>query len=625
MSGFFIRRIAASGPEVKESEIVFERGVNIIYGQSNTGKSVAVMCLKFMFSSKDVPQIVLASGYETISMTLENEKGETLVVNRAMVMTDKGPKGDSSMDVISSIEDIPSGRYSNDHNAKKNYNDVLLKLLGISESFKIIGAKNRTGKALTVKGFSHQFLLDKGRIGQTESILINPGENFSNETYNLNAFIYLLTGEHEEPTEEETPNRKEIKKKAVIEYIRQSRNVLAERKQELQDELLLIGDVDPDEQIESLLHEIDSLQASADQENEKARSIQGELYRLSQSLEEERIQKERLARLGSLYEADIKRLNFILDGERKLPTGTLETCPFCEQELTAAAPQEQRYFEATKAERDKTRQRLYDLVDTETALDESMQEAAAKIESLKRDRAECVNAIQKTYVPKIERLREVIASCEKVIQLRQDLETQTQTLDAIDKDLKDYQDRETRVAEFDAKAFMDAKLFDQLSAQISDAVKQCEYPGFQSARVSRNTFDVLVNGKPKTMEGEGYQSFLNSIYAFTLMKFLEDYGEHPIRMLLLESPILPLKESEGKQVTSSMKSALFKYLIEECADSQLIIIENELPENVDYSSANLVHFTGDPNVGRAGFLAEVHDFNEDPDAELVWREYNEDE
>ena len=208
MSGFFIRRIAASGPEVKESEIVFERGVNIIYGQSNTGKSVAVMCLKFMFSSKDVPQIVLASGYETISMTLENEKGETLVVNRAMVMTDKGPKGDSSMDVISSIEDIPSGRYSNDHNAKKNYNDVLLKLLGISESFKIIGAKNRTGKALTVKGFSHQFLLDKGRIGQTESILINPGENFSNETYNLNAFIYLLTGEHEEPTEEETPNRK---------------------------------------------------------------------------------------------------------------------------------------------------------------------------------------------------------------------------------------------------------------------------------------------------------------------------------------------------------------------------------------------------------------------------------
>ena len=79
------------------------------------------MCLKFMFSSKDVPQIVLASGYETISMTLENEKGETLVVNRAMVMTDKGPKGDSSMDVISNIEDIPSGRYSNDHNAKKNY------------------------------------------------------------------------------------------------------------------------------------------------------------------------------------------------------------------------------------------------------------------------------------------------------------------------------------------------------------------------------------------------------------------------------------------------------------------------------------------------------------------------
>lgn len=51
-----------------------------------------------------------------------------------------------------------------------------------------------------------------------------------------------------------------------------------------------------------------------------------------------------------------------------------------------------------------------------------------------------------------------------------------------------------------------------------------------------------------------------------------------------------------------MRESLFRYIINNCGENQIIIAENELPDNVDYSSAKLIEFTMDEEVGRYGFL-----------------------
>lgn len=48
-----------------------------------------------------------------------------------------------------------------------------------------------------------------------------------------------------------------------------------------------------------------------------------------------------------------------------------------------------------------------------------------------------------------------------------------------------------------------------------------------------------------------------------------------------------------------MRESLFRYTVNNCGENQIIIAENELPDNVDYSSAK---FTMDEEVGRYGFL-----------------------
>ena len=52
-----------------------------------------------------------------------------------------------------------------------------------------------------------------------------------------------------------------------------------------------------------------------------------------------------------------------------------------------------------------------------------------------------------------------------------------------------------------------------------------------------------------------------------------------------------------------MRESLIQYIIDNCGQNQVIIAENELPENVDYSKATLITFSQEEGEGlRYGFL-----------------------
>lgn len=56
-----------------------------------------------------------------------------------------------------------------------------------------------------------------------------------------------------------------------------------------------------------------------------------------------------------------------------------------------------------------------------------------------------------------------------------------------------------------------------------------------------------------------------------------------------------------------MRESLFGYMIERCGENRVTIAENELPENVDYSGANMIEFTMEKEAGRYGFLLSEQD------------------
>ena len=81
-------------------------------------------------------------------------------------------------------------------------------------------------------------------------------------------------------------------------------------------------------------------------------------------------------------------------------------------------------------------------------------------------------------------------------------------------------------------------------------------------------------------------------------------NKYPLRFMMIDSPILALVEEakeSGEDNTIGMRSALFKYLIDHVNDGQRIIIENELPTDVDMNTANCIEFTK-TDVGRRGMI-----------------------
>lgn len=94
--------------------------------------------------------------------------------------------------------------------------------------------------------------------------------------------------------------------------------------------------------------------------------------------------------------------------------------------------------------------------------------------------------------------------------------------------------------------------------------------------------------------------------AIVLSRYMQKHAHYAPGLILLDSPILSLKEIDTQKPSQSMRSGLFENIASTSEGIQTIVIENEIPE-IDYSNVNLIHFTKNANTGRYGFLIDVMD------------------
>ena len=111
MNDFYISEVKATGPGVKPSSISFERGMNIIHGASNTGKTYVLLCIDYLLGSDNIPFEKEDTGYDTISMVLMNPDGDIVQVTRTIDDGEDGSKKSNSVLVTSSLDWVEDGDY----------------------------------------------------------------------------------------------------------------------------------------------------------------------------------------------------------------------------------------------------------------------------------------------------------------------------------------------------------------------------------------------------------------------------------------------------------------------------------------------------------------------------------
>ena len=591
MIRFYIEELVAAGKGHGDSIITFKPGLNIICGPSNTGKSYIVDCIDFMFGGK--APFDEATGYDTIRMTVKTVDDEIVQLERSI--------GSNIVKVYSTVGDVKSGDYG-----RKNgptLSALWLSLIGIKEGHQILVNENFEPKALTWRTFLHMLLIKEENVFQKPSIVRHTG--FSVPTAPLSALLFLMKGlDFSEFLPTEKPEVKAAKKKAVINYINKQMLSLGERQGMLNDELQGLSDVDVEKEMRRIVDQIEQTEAQIAIASKKSRGLLESIYSISAKLEENRFLQERYGALDSQYVADMKRLEFVIESEKQAKTlPHNQKCPFCDSEI--AVPELESVAAISESEEAVVGRKLRDLREVEEAVAKEQESLEKELSTLKKENSGVIMLINTKLNPLTDELRKKLATYRAYHQTKREMEVVRNLSVSMDADLFAMENEEEETtAKYKPREHFDSDFSEKMTSFLSGMLEKCKYEHLLTSRFSLDSFDAVVNGRKKENEGKGFRAFLNTAMAFTLMKYLSTYAKYVPGILIIDSPILSLKEKNEEHATDSMKSSLFQYFLDNQAYGQVIIIENDIPK-LDYQNAHVIRFTMDEKEGRYGFLNGV--------------------
>ena len=593
---FYIEKIIVTGSGKTDSIIELSNGVNIIYGPSNTGKTYIVKCIDYMFGSEREP-IDISTGYQYIKIIVRTQCG-TITMSRKI--------GENKIEVSSNDNNVPSGKYATKAsrtNYDKTINSVWLSLIGINDLHLVISNENYKKQILSWRTFSHMFMLTETKIISEYSAILS-GRDTSN-TAVIASLIFLLSGQDFAETEtKDTKEIKEAKKNAVKAYINKELFRLSERNQELLAQLKENPNIDIAVEIEKIMAEISTNEKRINSSIEENQKILAQLYEKNENLSECNVLLNRYDELTTQYDADLKRLNFIVDGEANLNTSFSTHCPFCDGEVVVK--KNQNYIDAAKSEYKKIKLQAKDLESASKELRSEKLSLEQEIGTLMAKKKSIEELIEKELKPQVFNLKEKLSTykdaieCQKEIDILKKLSEQ-KTADMIENDT----DEESEL-KFKVKEHLDYSFINELSNGIKSFLENCNYDNLLSVIFDKADMDIVINGKKKSSNGKGYNAYFNSVVAIVLSRYMESKAKYSPDFLVLDSPILSLKEKETKKPSETMRNTLFENIVDNQKGIQTIVIENEIPE-INYKDANIIHFTKEKNNGRYGFLLDVAD------------------
>lgn len=514
--------------------------------------------------------------------------------------------GENKIEVSSNDNNVPSGKYATKAsrtNYDKTINSVWLSLIGINDLHLVISNENYKKQILSWRTFSHMFMLTETKIISEYSAILS-GRDTSN-TAVIASLIFLLSGQDFAETEtKDTKEIKEAKKNAVKAYINKELFRLSERNQELLAQLKENPNIDIAVEIEKIMAEISTNEKRINSSIEENQKILAQLYEKNENLSECNVLLNRYDELTTQYDADLKRLNFIVDGEANLNASFSTHCPFCDGEVVVK--KNQNYIDAAKSDYKKIKLQAKDLESASKELRSEKLSLEQEICTLMAKKKSIEELIEKELKPQVFNLKEKLSAykdaieCQKEIDILKKLSEQ-KTADMIENDT----DEESEL-KFKVKEHLDYSFINELSNGIKSFLENCNYDNLLSVIFDKADMDIVINGKKKSSNGKGYNAYFNSVVAIVLSRYMESKAKYSPDFLVLDSPILSLKEKETKKPSETMRNTLFENIVDNQKGIQTIVIENEIPE-INYKDANIIHFTKEKNNGRYGFLLDVAD------------------
>lgn len=586
--GFYIKSVEATGPTVKRAVVSLTKGLNIVAGISNKGKTTILQFIEYAFGglndTSDISIDPSQTGYNLVKVTV-NVDGKNVELTRNL------QKSKSTINVSSQYSAIASGEYttSSASTTKPFIGTMLMNLIGVSSDIKVPANSEYKGQRLTWNTLKPLWFLDEDRVSNTKSVLLP----IRGQTAFLAGIIYLLNGE-------KFPTNKEYKaqerRTAVKDYIA-NQLANARRKQKK-----LTQSQENKEDLQAKISEIEENAKKIDEQIaekvNQSKKIYSEMLKLNDQLSECQVALNRYETLKKQYISDIKRLSFIADGEKTFEN--LEVpflCPVCNQPIPKDQVDES-HIAAAKVELTKVVSLLKDLEQSVSSLKVQQHSLIDRYDTCKDQKDLIDDELAEQYYPSLKKIQNL----EKQYRSQIEKQSQAELLDSMMDDwgakIEEIDGESGPTEPFRPKDKLGDDFYEKMGKIIGNLLERSNYEGLKSIGFRKSAFDLEINGLPKTKNhGKGYRSYLNSIAVMALSKYINEYGKYKSDLLMIDTPLDGLEEGK-ERLPKGMQKGIFKLFMERGESNQTIIVENldHLPD-IDFEKDGVNVIRYDNNQG----------------------------
>lgn len=608
MNRFYIDKLIVSGGGHTETVIEFKPGLNFILGPSNTGKSLVMDCLDYMFGfspKKNRPSKIVDNnyGYEQIALYLITGKGKIKLERKI---------GGTKITVSGTDPTVEHGTYSIGHSAKKNINSVYLHLLGIEEPHSVRSAeKGSKTQELTWRSMLHLFFIRQGDVARESSALLAPGS--IGPTASAAVLLYLLSGQDaNDLAADEDPKISEAKKKALIGYIQDKVAELSSRREKLEEILSSSNITDPRSSVERVRKEIAELQSRLDAATKESQHIMSQIYEWNGKLSESRTVEHNFTVLRQQYQSDIRRIGFIVDGAMSiLPVRKTVKCPICGEETERV--HDTTFIDASAAELEKIKRHLSELSDAQRSVEHQQDAIIATIHTLEEKKDAIDTLITDELQPKLSAFEDELEQQLKLIRLSSEFEVVRQHEAQYRSELFIKETEEMpEPSKHNIFEDYDYDIIHGFENKLREILQASKIGGAATARLNMENFDIEISGFKKSVSmGGGYCGILNTITTLAMSAYLIDLDRNAPGFYAVDSSLTQLSEAEYKEQSDTVKQNFIEYLIAHACERQVIIVEQTkrmpfVPAESEDEGIHVIRFSRNKREGRYGFLNEVY-------------------
>ncbi|MBM1117599.1 hypothetical protein JY436_02605 [Serratia marcescens] len=596
-----IRKILLRGNGVQDACVDFNKGANILAGESDTGKSYLISCVDYIFGAEKLKKkLKEAADYSDLYVEFENDKEGVLTLKR-----DLGGGKLKAYDVP--IHDI-SGEGKTIAPVRKgksqgpDVTSILFPFAGIREAKLRKNARGETQR-FSIRTLAPMFLVDEVSIIDEYSPVT--GRSSYDDTVRKRMFSYLLTGHDDDGVAaEEKPEIVRARLMAKLEFIQEIIQPLDERfsvyspkypltppSNDLSEQLMAKA-ID---EVERATAAISNLHEGIKRETAFALKTESQLLGVAEIHSRYNLLKER-------YHSDLKRLDFLAEGSHYFTSLQEVPCSLCGQnlphshsenaktlmnsdEVRRSASAEAAKIHAYLADLQKA---IGDLNHRKEVLDKDKSKALESLEWMK-------GQIKHNFEPLL-----VLSKESLDIAVEQRAERDAELIDRQRwLELLKYQgDIETLLENSSQPRLewggLSSHALAELCIEIEAVLKDWKWSAEPDVSFNEKEYDIIVDGQPRQSHGKGVRAILYSAFVIGLLKYCVKKGRPHPGLVVIDSPLTSYKKKSAASVSGSDEPISagieegFWHSLTQLPDTlQIIVIENKEPP---VSIMNKVHY-----------------------------------